>query len=330
MELRGIHHITAIASDPQRNLDFYTNMLGLRLVKRTVNFDDPSTYHFYFGDRTGRPGTVITFFPWPGARRGSRGVGQVVATSFAIPEGAIDCWRARFQEQGLWCEQTSPRFGDNVLRLADPDGLLIELITSPQLEDVDLTYESDVPNEFAIHAFHAPSFEMRRLARSEKLLAMLGFELISEENGRRRFAVNTSLVAQGTDLRRRTSGKIDIIERPDGGFGVNSVGTVHHIAFRCGDKAEQLEWRKRIVDLGLYVTPVIDRQYFHSIYFREPNGILFEVATDGPGFAADEPVDHLGETLKLPPQYEPQRAEIEGILPPIECVLKLTAGRPAK
>ncbi|HET9418126.1 MAG TPA: ring-cleaving dioxygenase [Chthoniobacterales bacterium] len=312
MKLRGIHHITAIATEPQRNLDFYTNVLGLRLVKRTVNFDDPSTYHFYFGDRTGRPGTVITFFPWPGARRGTRGVGQVVATSFAIPQSALDYWKARFEEQRVLCEQTSPRFGDNVLRLADPDGLLIELITSPELEDVDLGYKSDVPNEFAIHGFHAATLEVQHATKTANLLETFGFEIVAEDNSRRRFSVDEP----------STSAAVDLMERPDGSFGVNSAGTVHHIAFRCADEAEQLEWRKRIVDLGLYITPVIDRQYFHSIYFREPAGILFEIATDGPGFTADEPVEHLGGSLKLPPQYEAHRAEIERILPPVNVLAR--------
>lgn len=307
MKLRGIHHITAIASEPQPNLDFYAGALALRFVKRTVNFDDPGAYHFYFGDRTGRPGTAITFFPWPGARRGSRGAGQVTATSFAIPPNALEFWKARFKDEGVVFEQTSRRFGDEVLRLADPDGLPIELITSAELDHVDLAYRhNNVPNEFAIRGFHAPTLAMRRLARSEKLLQRLGFELQSEENGRRRFAVNA----------RSTSGKIDIVEGA-GEFGLNSAGTVHHIAFRCADEAGQIDWRNAIVDLGLFVTPVIDRQYFHSIYFREPNGILFEIATDGPGFTADEPAESLGQSLKLPPQYESQRAEIERILPPI-------------
>ncbi|HEY6112174.1 MAG TPA: ring-cleaving dioxygenase [Chthoniobacterales bacterium] len=318
VKLRGIHHITAIATDPQPNVDFYTGVLGLRLVKRTVNFDDPGTYHLYFGDRTGQPGTAMTFFPWPGARRGTRGTGQVIATGLAISESALDYWQSRFKEFHVLCEHTNTRFGDEVLRIADVDGLLIELITSPHLEDVDPDYESEVPREFAIRGFHAPTLEMRRLARSEKLLQALGFELMSQASERQRFAVDTT----------STSGKIDIVERPQGSFGVNSAGTVHHIAFRCDDEPQQLEWRKRIVDLGLHVTPVIDRFYFHSIYFREPNGILFEIATDGPGFTADEPAEHLGENLQLPPQFETHRAEIEGILPPL--ALKLTARHPSK
>ena len=322
MKLRGIHHITAIATDPQRNVDFYAGVLGLRFVKRTVNFDDPTTYHLYYGDRTGRPGTAITFFPWPDARRGSRGVGQVIATSFAIPANSIDYWKSRFEAQQILCEQAPARFGETVLRVSDPDGLLAELITSSQLDDVDGAYDSDVPAEFGIRGFHAPTLEMRRFERSEKLLVLLGFEIVGQESDRRRLAVDRGL----------TSGKIDIVERADGGFGLNSAGTIHHIAFRCADESEQLEWRKQIVDLGLNVTPVIDRQYFHSIYFREPNGILFEIATDGPGFTADEPIDHLGESLKLPPQYEPHRGEIERVLPPlsIASALKLTAGHSSK
>jgi glyoxalase family protein len=308
VKLRGIHHITAIASEPQPNLDFYAGVLGLRFVKRTVNFDDPSAYHFYFGDRTGRPGTAITFFPWPGARRGTRGSGQVVATSFAIPASSPEYWKSRFKEHRVLCEEARPRFGDAVLRVADPDGLLLELIASASLDDVDLNYNSEVPPEFAIHGFHSPTLEVQRLKRTEQLLTQtLGFELVAEENARRRFSVNE----------RSTSAFVDLVERPEGKFGVNSAGTVHHIAFRCANEEEQLQWRNQLVDLGLHVTPVIDRQYFHSIYFREPSGILFEIATEMPGFTADEPVEHLGESLKLPPQYESQRAEIERMLPKI-------------
>lgn len=307
MKLRGIHHITAIATDPQRNLDFYAGVLGLRFVKRTINFDDPSAYHFYFGDGTGRPGTAITFFPWPGARRGTRGTEQVTTTSFAIAQSAIDFWKSRFTQHQVFWEATGARFNDIVLRFADPDGLLLELITSAHLDDVDLACESDVPRQFGIHGFHAPTLEVRRAEATEQLLKTLGFDFVAEEKTRRRFSVNKG----------STSAQVDLIERPDGAFGVNSAGTVHHIAFRCANEEEQLQWRNELVDLGLHVTPVIDRQYFHSIYFREPGGILFEIATEGPGFTADEPIEHLGESLKLPPQYEAHRAEIERVLPPI-------------
>ena len=307
MKLHGIHHITAIASDPQRNVDFYTQILGLRFAKRTVNFDDPSSYHLYFGDRTGRPGTAITFFAWPGARRGSRGTGQVIAASFAIPSGSLDFWKSRFEEHHIFSEQLPSHFEASAIRLIDPDGLPLELIEAEQLDDIDLKYESEAPNKFAIHGFHAPTLEVQQAKPTKELLKNLGFELIAEEKARRRFSLNS----------KSTSAQVDLIERADGQFGVNSAGTVHHIAFRCADEREQLRWRKQLIALDLNVTSVIDRFYFHSIYFREPGGILFEIATEGPGFTVDESVEHLGENLKLPPQYEEHRAEIERVLPPI-------------
>ena len=307
MKLRGIHHITAIASDPQRNVDFYAHVLGLRFAKRTVNFDDPSTYHLYYGDRTGRPGTAITFFAWPGARRGTRGTGQVNATSFAIPSNAVEFWKSRFTDHHVFCEELPARFGAAAVRVSDPDGLLLELIESSQLDDVDLKYKSEVPAKVAIHGFHAPTLEVQQAKPTEDLLEALGFELIGEENSRRRFSVNPKV----------SSGQVDLIERVDGHFGVNSAGTVHHIAFRCANDKEQLRWREQLIERGLHVTPVIDRFYFHSIYFRELGGILFEIATEKPGFTVDEPAGRLGESLKLPPQYEQHRAEIERVLPPI-------------
>ena len=307
MKLLGIHHITAIASDPQANVDFYTQVLGLRFAKRTVNFDDPSTYHLYYGDRTGRPGTAITFFAWPGARRGTRGTGQVVATSFAVPKNSLDYWKTRFDEHHVFHEQIPARFDNSAIRLTDPDGLILELIESAQLDDVDLKYDSDVPKKFAIHGFHAPTLEVQRSKKTEGVLALLGFEVVGEEASRKRFSVNS----------KSTSACVDLVERADGQFGINSAGTVHHIAFRCADELEQVHWREQIIARGLHVTPVIDRFYFHSIYFREPGGILFEIATEGPGFTVDEPAKHLGETLKLPPQYEEHRADIERALPPI-------------
>jgi glyoxalase family protein len=307
VKLRGIHHITAISSDPQRNVDFYTQLLGLRLAKRTVNFDDPSTYHLYFGDCTGRPGTAITFFAWPGARRGTRGTGQVVAVSFAVPKNSLDYWKTRFDQHHAFHEQLPVRFGTAALRFADPDGLMLELTESAVLDDVDLQYETEVPKKFAIHGFHAPALEVQNAKPTGDVLKELGFDLVGEEESRRRFSVDS----------KTTSASVDLVERPEGQFGINSAGTVHHIAFRCADDKEQLRWREQIVDLGLHVTPVIDRFYFHSIYFREPGGVLFEIATEGPGFTVDEAVRYLGESLKLPPQYEQHRAEIERTLPPI-------------
>jgi len=308
VKLLGIHHITAVATDPQRNLDFYTQVLGLRLVKRTVNFDDPGTYHLYFGDRTGRPGTIITFFPWPGARRGTRGTGQVVATSFAVRVQSIGYWNDRLKKEGVIAVEKFRRFDEEGVRFVDPDGLLLELIASAHLDDVDLNFAGAAPDEFAIRAFHAPTLDVQKAKSTERLLTIFGFDLIAKEGSRRRFASN-----QGS-----TSARVAITERPNGQFGNIAAGTVHHIAFRAANEEEQLHWREQITDLGLHVTPVIDRQYFHSIYFREPNGILFEIATDGPGFAIDEAVEQLGRNLKLPKLLEPERKSIEQVLPPIE------------
>jgi glyoxalase family protein len=347
MKLLGIHHITAIAGDPQRNLDFYTKMLGLRLVKRTVNFDDPSSYHFYFGDRIGRPGTVITFFPWPGARRGTRGNSQVIAASFAIPQGSLNHWSDRLKEHSISVENIL-RFDEQGLRFTDPDGLLIELIVSDE-NDAELPSpqssqrsarsrsrggrEAPGEGEVYICGFHAPTLQLPESAPTEKLLTeTLGFQQIAEEGSRRRFSLMDPHLSPlnappgrdpGADAKRpvraagSTSAQLDLVERPDDRHGHIAVGTVHHIAFRTSSDEEQLKWREKLVDLGFIVSPVMDREYFHSIYFREPNGILFEIATEGPGFTIDEPAEHLGESLKLPKQFEAHRSEIEQALPPI-------------
>lgn len=309
MKIRGIHHITAIATDPQQNLDFYAQILGLRLVKRTVNFDDPGSYHFYFGDRTGSPGTIITFFPWPGSRRGSRGTGQVVATSFAVPKSALEYWRDRLSHERVLLEETASRFGQRIIRFPDPDGLILELIESDHASEAGANdHETDVPAELALGGFDAPTLEVQSANLTEKLLTgIFGFELIGEEKSRRRFAVESDIPGK----------RLDLIERHETGFGHIAAGTVHHIAFRAGNDEEHVEWRARLADLGFGVTPVIDRQYFHSIYFREPGGILFEIATDNPGFTTDEPVEHLGQSLRLPPQDQEHRSAIEQALPPI-------------
>ncbi len=298
MRSAGIHHITAIAGDPQRNLDFYTETLGLRLVKRTVNFDDPGSYHFYFGDNIGSPGTIVTFFPWPGARRGARGSGQVTTVSLAIPQNSMAFWKERLRANQVIAEEIEGRFGSNALRFLDPDGLQLELVASATEE---------CSSACAIRGFAAPTLEVRDPEKTEKLLTeILGFEFVAEENNRRRFRGSGS----------NASAEVDLVSS-EAGFGQIAAGTVHHIAFRAADDDEQLRVREQLVARGLNVTPVIDRQYFHSIYFREPNGILFEIATDGPGFLIDEPADALGETLKLPPIYESKRNEIERVLPAI-------------
>jgi glyoxalase family protein len=298
MRSAGIHHITAIAVDPQRNLDFYTETLGLRLVKRTVNFDDLGSYHFYFGDNIGSPGTIMTFFPWPGARRGARGSGQVTTVNFAVPRNSMAFWKERLRATHVIAEEIEGRFGSNALRFLDADGLQLELVASANEES---------SSEHAIRGFVAPTLEVRNPEKTEKLLTeILGFEFVAEENNRRRFRGSGS----------NASAEINLVSS-EAGFGQIGAGTVHHIAFRAADDDEQLKVREQLVARGLDVTPVIDRQYFHSIYFREPNGILFEIATDGPGFLIDEAADALGETLKLPPIYESKRNEIERVLPTI-------------
>jgi glyoxalase family protein len=323
MRSTGIHHITAIAGDPQENLDFYIGVLGLRLVKRTVNFDDPSSYHFYFGDNVGSPGTIITFFPWPGARRGSRGSGQVTAVSFATPKNSIAFWNERLRVNNVLAEEIGARFGHEALRFLDPAGLMLELIESAVIPSEVEAFRGGIFEEtstgsldFArddgvaerrIGGFAAPTLQVRHLDRTEKLLTeVFGFEFVGEENNRRLRGSGSNAAAE-----------VDLVTS-DAGFGQIAAGSVHHLAFRAADDDQQLHFREELVARGLHVTPVIDRQYFHSIYFREPNGILFEIATDGPGFLTDESADELGETLKLPPMYESSRAEIERVLPPIE------------
>ena len=315
MRSAGIHHTTAIAGDPQRNLDFYTETLGLRLVKRTVNFDDPGSYHFYFGDNIGSPGTIMTFFPWPGARRGARGSGQVTTVSFAVPQNSMAFWKERLRANHVIAEEITGAFGNETIRFLDPDGLVLQLIAIPgEVEGSRGSYlkgsaagSLDVARDDRIGGFVAPTLEVRRPNQTEKLLTeILGFEFVAEEGNRRRFRGNGATA----------SAEIDLVSS-EAGFGQIAIGTVHHIAFRAADDDEQLKMREQLVARGLNVTPVIDRQYFHSIYFREPNGILFEIATDGPGFLIDEQADALGETLKLPPIYESNRKEIERVLPAI-------------
>jgi glyoxalase family protein len=313
-KIPGLHHVTAIASDSQRNLDFYVGVLGLRFVKRTVNFDDPGTYHFYFGDRRGTPGTILTFFPWPGARRGIRGTGQVEATAFAIPPNSIGYWLDRLKQQRVTAERTSTRFGEEVIRLLDPDGLMIELIASNSHGQVDLWPDSPVPAEHVLHGFHSVSAALEGYERTARLLTdSFGYRLIDESGNRFRFAS-----ADGSARGRI----IDLLCQPDTAMGRVAAGSVHHIAFQAKDDAEQLLWREHLVDLGYNVTPVIDRTYFHSIYFREPGGVLFEIATEPPGFTLDEKLDELGTHLRLPPGMESARSQIEEILPPIQVPTK--------
>lgn len=301
----GIHHITAIASDPQRNLDFYTGVLGLRLVKLTVNFDDPGTYHFYFADQEGRPGTILTFFPWPGARRGRPGNGQVSAVAFSVPPGALDYWQDRLRAHDVSISGVRQRFDETVLPLRDPDGLQVELVAGDEAPSLPAWESGPVPAEHAIRGFHhATLWEKDSEPTSGLLTETLGFRPVQDDGVRFRFASPES-----------PGRLVDVVGRPDAQAGVMGAGAVHHIAWRTPDDVRQLAWRRSLIELGYRVTAVKDRQYFHSIYFREPGGVLFEIATDPPGFTLDETLAELGTHLKLPPWLEESRPRIEEALP---------------
>jgi predicted esterase/catechol 2,3-dioxygenase-like lactoylglutathione lyase family enzyme len=310
----GLHHVTAIASDPQRNLDFYAGVLGLRFVKRTVNFDDPQTYHFYYGDDVGTPGSIMTFFPWPGARRGRQGTGQVAVTSFAVLPAALGFWIERLLRHGVKYEGPAKRGSsdgesEQVISFKDPDGLMLEIVAHAGAEARSAWGEAPgISRDNAIHGFHGVTLWVSDGAPTETILVdTLGFRPVRDERGTRRFEVGAGGPGTFVDV------------RSIGGFvqGAGGAGTVHHVAWSVADDATQLAVRDRVATAGLHPTPVIDRTYFHSVYFREPGGVLYELATNLPGFAIDEPVERLGERLMLPAQYEPQRAEIEAILPRI-------------
>jgi glyoxalase family protein len=306
----GIHHVTAIAGEPQRNLDFYEGVLGLRLVKRTVNFDDPGTYHLYYGDGVGYPGTIMTFFPWPGAPKGRRGTGQVAATAFSVPRGAVGYWVHRLVEHGVAFEGPTHRFEETIISFEDPDGLWLELVAGEATGDEDLPYweGGPVPGENAVRGFFGVTLWEEGHDRTTGLLTDgLGLRPVRDDGKRFRFA------AEGGG----PGSVVDVVCQPEGWRGAVAVGTVHHVAFRAAGEEEQLEWRREIAGRGLDVTPVLDRNYFRSIYFREPGGVLFEIATDSPGFAVDEDPEHLGEELKLPPSLERRRRQLEEVLPPL-------------
>ena len=304
IKFAGIHHVTAIADNPQKNVDFYSSILGLRLVKKTVNFDDPGSYHLYYGDAAGNPGTIMTFFSWPGAYRGRIGTGQVSTTSFAVPEDSLGYWVERLVEHGVRFERPKKRFDETVLAFEDPDGLAVELVARPGRDGGEAP-GGPVPAEHAIRGISGVTLSERSgKATTDFLTNLLGFEKVEEEDGRMRHLTTSS----GGSF-------ADLLERPDGPAGRVAVGTVHHVAWRAPDDETQEEWREELLYHGFDVTPVLDRVYFHSIYFREPGGVLFEIATDPPGFAVDE--EHLGESLKLPPWLEENRERIEQSLPPV-------------
>jgi glyoxalase family protein len=308
--IEGLHHVTAIAGEPQVNIDFYAGVLGLRLVKVTVNFDDPTTYHLYYGDGHGRPGTIMTFFPWPGAFKGLIGTGQLTVTSFAVPEKSLPYWRKRLRKRGVDFDEATSDFGnEEMLFLRDPDGLQLELISSSNANPDHIWERGPVPTDHAIRGFHHVTLSEEGHERTASLLTeTLGFSQIGKDAHRFRYAVATGA----------PSTIIDVICAPEGRPGRVAVGTIHHVAWRTATNEEQARWRTTLTKLEYDVTPIIDRQYFHSIYFREPGGVLFEIATDPPGFATGETVERLGTSLKLPPWLEKARPQLEKLLPRIE------------
>ena len=311
MNTEGIHHVTAVAGDPSENVRFYTDVLGLRLVKRTVNFDDTHTYHLYYGDETGSPGTALTFFPFGEGRPGRSGRGQAVATAFAVPEGSLDYWRERLESHGVTVDDVETRFGAEVLPFADGDGQPLELVESESA--VDPWADGPVPVDAAVRGFHGVTLQSARPDATGRVLELLGLERTAETADRVRY------VAPGD---RATVVDLLTRESPRGRPG---VGTVHHVAFRVPDAETQMAWRETLSEAGQHVTPQKDRQYFQSIYFREPGGVLFEIATDGPGFTADESVESLGSELKLPSWLEDDREEIRANLPPLDAVTEEAA-----
>ena len=315
--LPGIHHVTSITGDVQKCVDFYVSVLGLRFVKKSINQDVPDTYHIYFGDNVGSPGTAMTFFGWPSWPERRAGGGQVTTISFAVPSGSLDFWSSRLAKLGVESRRTS-RFGTDALVLADADGIELELVgdASPDFRWVPWP-DSTVDRDHAIRGFHSVTMTVNEATATIDLLVnTMGFRKSGQEGRRTRFETGEG----GQDS------ILDVVEAPEIPEGEESIGTVHHVAWRASDAAHQAEWRAALVKAGRNVTPVIERYYFKSIYYREPGGILFEIATDGPGFTVDEPVDSLGSTLSLPPWFDVRRDVLNETLPPIVVPTTATTG----
>jgi glyoxalase family protein len=304
----GLHHVTAIASDPQANVDFYTTVLGLRLVKQTVNFDAPDTYHLYYGDATGSPSSILTFFPWRGVPAGRQGSGLTTATAFSVPPESLGWWAQRVAALGIEHEGPRARDGEEVLTFRDPDGLVIDVVAAPGDTRSGWDGYGHVPAEHAVRGLHSVTLSESVPDDTVAMLSgLLGMTPAGEDGDRARFAMAGggagAVIDVAADRRSR---------------GLQAGGTVHHIAFRVPDRATQELWRAELADRGLHVTEIRDRQYFTSIYFHEPGGVLLEIATDEPGFAVDEPLLELGRSLKLPPWLEPSREQIAAALPPLQ------------
>lgn len=306
--IKGLHHVTAMAGSPQRNVDFYAGILGLRLVKKTVNFDAPDVYHLYYGDETGNPGSIMTFFPFRHMQPGAQGVGQATTTTFSIPKESVDYWIKRLDHFEIPHKEPQQRFDEVVIYFEDWDGLGLELIANDRDPRPPFSY-GHIPLEHAIRGFYSVELWEHTYERTEALLVnFLDHEFVQETGPRRRYSTSAA----------GTPGQIiDIVWDAHKRYGVGGSGTVHHIAFDTPSDEDQLSVREKLLGVGMYPTEVLDRQYFHSIYFREPGGVLFEVATTPPGFLYDEDVKHLGESLKLPAWEEYRRDYIEKLLEPI-------------
>jgi glyoxalase family protein len=305
-QIKGIHHITAIAGNAKRNVNFYTNTLGLHLVKKTVNFDDPNTYHLYYGDAKGAPGTILTFFPWEGITAGRRGARQATEIGYSIPQGSLDFWLKRMEDHNIIHNKVADKFGEQYLTVLDPDGLKLELTVAKNADSRQPWETNEIKAENAIKGFHNITITTNKMEPTAKILTeVFGYKLLEQHVNRYRFITDTVDNANIVDL-VEVAGEI---------AGHVAGGSVHHVAFRVSDEKTLMEYRDKIEALGLHITDKIDRNYFYSLYFREPGGVLFEIATDNPGFDVDEPADQLGQNLMLPAQYESRRAQIEKTLP---------------
>jgi len=305
-KILGLHHITAIAGDAKRNFNFYSNILGLRFIKKTVNFDDPGTYHFYFGDEVGSAGTILTFFPWgEGIQQGRKGSGMATEIGYSVPKGSLDFWQERFEKYNVIYNKPAEKFGEKYLTLLDPDGLKLELIES-KTDDNRKPWETDeVKADVATRGFHNITLTLNSIKATAAILTeIFGYKLIDQDVNRYRYATDAV----------ENAAIVDLVELPEEKRGLGANGTVHHVAFRVENDEILMHFREKIEAYGLSITPQIDRNYFHSLYFREPGGVLFEIATENPGFTVDESLEELGKNLKLPAQYESDRAAIEAHL----------------
>lgn len=304
-QILGIHHITAIAGNAKRNYDFYTRILGLRLVKKTVNFDDPNTYHFYYGDEQGTPGSILTFFPWEGIAQGRRGSRQATEIGYSVPAGSLAFWQDRLEKNNVIYNKTAEKFGQKYLTFLDPDGLKFEL-TEVEEDSRKQWTTAEITEANAVYGFHHITITTNKKELTAKVLTdLLGYELKATEVNRFRYVTDTVAYAA----------IVDLVEAPGEAVGHVAGGSVHHVAFRVKDEATLMHYRDLALEMGLHITEKIDRNYFYSLYFREPGGVLFEIATDNPGFTVDESLEELGTNLKLPQQYESSRAQIETVLP---------------